>query len=77
MIHYAKDADIAECIEITTNGTLLNEELNKGLIESGLDILNISVNGINEKQYRETCNYNIKFEKFVKGIENFYKNKEQ
>lgn len=75
MVRYAKDAQIAECIEITTNGTLLSEELNRGLIDAGLDILNISINGINEKQYRQVCNYKIDFEAFRKNIENFYKNK--
>lgn len=75
MIKYAKDAHVAECIEITTNGTLLNEDLNKGLVEAGLDILNISVNGINEIQYEKTCDYKMNFGDFRRNIENFYKNK--
>lgn len=54
MIHYAKSADVAEKIEITTNGSMLNPELNQKLIDAGLDILNISVNGINEAQYKKS-----------------------
>lgn len=73
MIKYAKEADVAEYIEITTNGILLNEEMNRGLIDAGLDILNISVNGINEEQYREACGYNIDFDNYRKNIEHFYK----
>lgn len=75
MIKYAKEADAAEFIEITTNGTLLNEGMNRGLINAGLDILNISVNGINEKQYEETCGYQIDFDRFRNGIAHFYDNK--
>ena len=75
MVKYAKEAHVAECIEITTNGTLLNEGLNKGLVEAGLDILNISVNGIDANQYEDTCNYKINFDDFRKNIENFYINK--
>ena len=75
MIRYAKESGIAECIEITTNGTLLNEEINLELVGSGLDILNISVNGINESQYKEACNYDMDFEQFRKNIENFYRNR--
>ncbi len=75
MVKYAKDARVAEFIEITTNGTLLNEEMNQGLIDAGLDILNISVNGINEEQYRTACQYDIKFDEFRHAIEHFYRNK--
>ncbi len=72
MIRYAREANVAKFIEITTNGILLNEELNRGLIDAGLDILNISVNGINEKQYREVCGYDIDFDEYRKNIEHFY-----
>lgn len=75
MIRYAKQEEVAEFIEITTNGVLLSEEMNRGLIEAGLDILNISVNGINEKQYQEVCGYAIDFDKYRKAIEHFYQNK--
>lgn len=77
MVKYAKDAGVAECIEITTNGTLLEPQLSMGLIEAGLDILNISVNGINEKQYKETCQCNINFDDFVQKIRFFYENKKK
>lgn len=75
MVKYAKEAEVAECIEITTNGTLLTEEMSLGLIEAGLDILNISVNGINEEQYESTCQYKLNFEEFRGKLEFFYQNK--
>lgn len=77
MVEYAKKANVAECIEITTNGTLLNEEMSLGLVEAGLDILNISVNGINEKQYQEACQYKIDFEEYREKIRFFYENRKK
>lgn len=77
MIRYAKNAEVAECIEITTNGTLLNKDLSRNLVQSGLDILNVSVNGINEKQYQDVCQYDLDIEEFRKNIKFFYENKEQ
>ena len=75
MVRYAKEANVAECIEITTNGTLLTHDLSQGLIDAGLDILNISINGINEKQYENVCQYSIKFFDFYKEIEYFFVNR--
>lgn len=75
MIAYAKKAEIAECIELTTNGILLGEKMNLGLIEAGLDILNISINGISEKQYKEVCQCNLNFDDFRKNIAHFYENR--
>ena len=66
---------MAECIEITTNGTLLSEEMSLGLIEAGLDILNISINGINEKQYKDVCAYQMDFADYHRKIRFFYEHK--
>lgn len=75
MVKYAKASGVAECVEITTNGVLLDKPMSDGLIEAGLDILNISVNGIDEKQYSQTCNYDINYLEFVNNIRYFYENK--
>lgn len=75
MVAYAKKADVADNIEITTNATLLNKELNLKLVDAGLDILNISLNGIDEKQYLRTCNYELSFEKLLSNITHFYQNR--
>lgn len=55
---------------------MLNPKLNQELIDAGLDILNISVNGINEEQYKEVCNYEISFEKYLSNIRDFYERKD-
>lgn len=75
MIRYAKKADIAECIELTSNGSLLTNELSNKIINAGLDILNISINGINADQYNNVCNVKLDFDTFYNNIKYFYENK--
>lgn len=75
MIKYAKDKKCAEKIDTTTNASLLTEEKSLAIIEAGLDRINISIEGVNENQYLEFSNYKIDFDKLVKNIAYFYKNR--
>ena len=75
MVEYAKKSNCSEKVDTTTNGSLLNKDLSLKIIDSGLDKLVISVEGINEEQYLNFSNIKIDFDKFVKNIEFFYKNK--
>lgn len=75
MIKYAKEKKCAERIDITTNASLLNKELNIGLIEAGLNRINISIEGVNAKQYLDFSNYNIDFDKLIENITHLYQNK--
>jgi radical SAM protein with 4Fe4S-binding SPASM domain len=78
MIKFAKHADIAEKTEIITNGLPLFPFTSKKLIESGLDRLVISVQGISAKRYNENCDTkwrDIDFKIFVNNIKYFYENK--
>lgn len=52
MVKAVKDRKIAEQIEITTNGSLLTKEISEKLVEYGLDIIRISVYGIEEERNR-------------------------
>jgi MoaA/NifB/PqqE/SkfB family radical SAM enzyme len=77
MVAYAKKSDKVLNVDTTTNGSLLNPELNKQLINSGIDRINISIEGVNDKQYKEFTGKKINFNKLVKNIENLYKIKEK
>lgn len=50
MIKLAKDSKYFKRIDTTTNGVLLNKELNRRIINAGIDQINISVNGVSEEQ---------------------------
>jgi radical SAM protein with 4Fe4S-binding SPASM domain len=73
MIAYIKKIDLADTIEIITNASLLTGELTDKLLDSGLNKIKISLQGINADQYRENCGVNLDFTKFLKQLEYFYK----
>lgn len=76
MISYAKKSGFVEYIDLATNGALFSHELMSRLISSGLDRLNISIEGVNREQYIEHARADIDFEKFVENIEWLYANKQ-
>jgi MoaA/NifB/PqqE/SkfB family radical SAM enzyme len=75
MIAYAKQRGCALSIDTTTNGSLLNPEMNVRLIDAGLDRINISVEGVSEEQYRQFSRYTIDFNAFVAAIRHFYEHR--
>ena len=56
---------------------MLNHKRNLKIIEAGLDRINISIEGINAKQYLDFSGVNIDFNKFVWNIRHFYHNRKQ
>lgn len=77
MIRYAKEKRCAERIDTTTNAVLLTPRKNMELVEAGLDRINISIEGVNAKQYWEFCKSRIDFEKLVENIRHLYENRKQ
>lgn len=77
MIKYAKDAGVADHIEIVTNASLLSPELNRKLVEAGLDRIRISIEEIDAEGYYRMSGVKIDWEKFVDNIRNFYENRGQ
>ena len=71
MIRYAKQKGIKD-VSISTNATLLTEELSKKLIYAGLDTIQISVEGGSKREY-EMIREGAKFESVRKNISNFIK----
>lgn len=75
MIAYARDSKVADRIFLTTNGSLLTKELNRKLINSGIDEILISVEALDVKMYREIAGIDIDYDKFLDNISDLYKNK--
>lgn len=75
MVRYAKSKKCAERIDTTTNASLLNPKINREIIDAGLDRINISIEGVNAKQYVDFSNYKIDFNKLVANIEDLYRNR--
>lgn len=75
MVRIAKQADVAESIDIVTNGSLLTRELSDALITAGLSRLRISVEGLSDEDYKNRCQCNVNFDAFVDNIAYFYQNR--
>lgn len=76
MINYAKQKNIAEYIEIITNGSLLNKDFSRRLIKSGVDRIKISIEALDSKGYEQICGVNIDFNKMLDNIKYLYNNSE-
>lgn len=77
MIEYATQKNIAESIEIVTNGALLNKKLSDKLIKAGLNWLRVSMQGVNSTKYKDISKADIDFEKFTENLKYFYENKKE
>ncbi|MBC8554046.1 MAG: radical SAM protein [Candidatus Brocadiales bacterium] len=75
MVKYAKERGCALQVDTTTNGSLLNPEKNLELIESGLDKIFISLEGLSDEFYKEFTGSNLKFDELVENICHFYENR--
>lgn len=75
MVQFAKDMDVCSEIKMITNGSLLTEALGLKLIEAGLDVIRISLQGLDESAYWENSEYKIDFAEFLKNIKNIYDNR--
>ena len=67
-----KSAGITEKIWVKSNGLLLNPELNRKLIASGLEWLGISVEALNSERYFQLTSARIDYEKFLKNLSDLY-----
>lgn len=75
MIELAKE--ITDETVLITNGSLLMPKKSDELINSGLDVLRISLQGQSAEEYYKNCGVKIDFENFISNIKYFYENKKQ
>lgn len=75
MVKYASEKNVAERIEIITNGSLLTHEMSDKLIASGLTQMRISLQGLNAADYNNISDVKIDFDGFVDNIKYFYEHK--
>lgn len=76
MILLAKQDDVAERVEIVSNGSLLTNNLSDKLINARLDRLRISLQGLNSEDYERVCGRKIIFPEFLSNLEYLYKHKQ-
>lgn len=55
MIAYLKENHIVSMVQLTTNALLLTQERAQKLIDAGLDLLSVSIQGVDAQTYEATC----------------------
>lgn len=77
MIRYAKETNKFERVEVITNGSLLTQQISMDLINAGLDVIRISMQGISKEKYYDLVGVDIDFNLFKNNIQHLYENRKQ
>jgi len=72
MIRVSKSADIAERIEIITNGLLLDRELSDEIIDAGISNVRVSLQGLSSHKYFEVSGVKSDFDEFLENLRYFH-----
>ncbi len=75
MVSMAKKANVAERIEIISNGRLLSREMADALVAAGLDSLRISLQGLSAEKYRTIGGVKLDYDNFVDNIRYYHRRK--
>lgn len=71
MITEVRKADIAETVMLITNASTLSPDYNQQLVDAGLQVLRISLQGMSASKYQQISQAKIDWEKFYYNIVNF------
>lgn len=76
-VNIIKSNNLSREVAITSNGSLLTHKLSEELIDAGLDRLSISLNGVDDEDFKKIVGVKVDFEKMYKEIQYFYKIRER
>ncbi len=77
MVDIVKKAGIADRVDVITNASLLDKEWGERLIDSGIDVIRISLQGLTTAKYKEVSGVSLDFEKLVDNLSYLYANRRQ
>lgn len=72
IIAYTKQNQVAEEVVVVTNAIALTSKLSNQLIDSGLDLMRISIQGITEDEYREQSGKPVNIGNLIDSIKYYY-----
>lgn len=72
MIRYAKKIEAADQVAFITNGALLNKDISNKIIDSGIDTIRISLQGLSSEKYRDVCGTDVDVDHLIENIEYLY-----
>lgn len=73
MVKYLKSKNVCHMIRTTTNGSLLTKALIDELVDSGIDYVKISIEGLSASDYKEICDITIDYDELIENIRYLYK----
>lgn len=77
MVQLAKEAEIAESVETTTNGALLTSDFAREILEAGLDVIRISVEHVEDNYYTMVSMGKTTYNQICKNVESLFLQKIQ
>jgi radical SAM protein with 4Fe4S-binding SPASM domain len=72
MVRYASESGTAEIVELFTNASKLEPQLNQALIDSGLQRINISLEGLSDERYKQVAGVKQSFSAIVEGVRHLH-----
>lgn len=77
MISYIRELGTVNVIKMVTNGVALTKGLIDEIIGSGIDRIEISIQGMDAKMYKQNAGIEIDFENFFDNLSYLYENKKK
>lgn len=72
MVKRLREEKVCRDIRIYTNGSLLTPEVGRALVDNGVNLIRVSLEGINAETYVQLCDYKMDYEKLVSNLTNLY-----
>lgn len=71
MIRKIREADVAETVMVITNASVLTPEYSRELVDAGLQILRVSLQGVTAEKYMEISQAKIVWDEYYENIRYF------
>lgn len=75
MIAHLTKLNITERIQTSTNAVYLTKEMTHRLVDAGLTIMQISLQGMTSEKYKQITGVDVKFDDIYQNIKYFYENR--
>jgi radical SAM protein with 4Fe4S-binding SPASM domain len=75
MVEYASKSECTEIVEMFTNGSKLDPKLNQGLVDAGLQRINVSLEGLSDQRYYQVAGVRQDFQSIVAGVKDLFERK--
>jgi radical SAM protein with 4Fe4S-binding SPASM domain len=77
MIRYAKEKSVAKRTILVTNASNLTPRLARGIADSGIDYIQISMQAVSDEGYKEVSQVNVSYDKLVFAVGYLYAHKKK